>query len=524
MSRIVGRMAVAVVLVSMSGALALASPAVTMAETTGSISGTVTDATTKVPVAGVGVCATFYGGGCASTNASGEYTISGLATGSYKVEFRPLSVNYLLQYYNGKANESEANPVSVTAGSTTSGIDAALQAGGQITGKVTDASTGAPLEGITVCAGNSSEPCPITNSSGEYTIQRLASGSYRVAFHTGLNYVSQYYNGTSSYSEATLVGVTVGSTTAGIDAALQPGGQITGRVTDASTKATVAGVYVCASGAGGCASTNSSGEYTISQLPTGEYKLHFNTQGLNYAPQYYNGKTNESEANPVSVTAGSTTSGIDAALQPGGQITGRVTDASTGAPLPGIIVSVHGSVGQDVWTNHNGEYAAVGLASGEYKLEFGPPSENQSYFHQYYNDKANESEANPVSVTAGATTSGIDAALQPMVGVTAETGAASAITQTTATLNATVNPHGLFGVYCFFEYGPTTAYGSGASCSSLPGSGESPVAVSAPVTGLNANTTYHFRILSSGAYCCHEAEGSDRTFKTRRRGRPKRPA
>jgi Carboxypeptidase regulatory-like domain len=292
-------------------------------------------------------------------------------------------------------------------------------------------------------------------------------------------------------------------------------GSISGTVTDATTKAPVAGVEVCAFYiAGGCASTNSSGEYTISQLPTGEYKLRFTTDGRNYAPQYYNGKTNESEANPVSVTAGSTTSGIDAALRPGGQITGRVTDASTGAPLPGILVSVYGS-SDYVWTNHNGEYAAVGLASGEYKVEFGPPSENQSYFHQYYNDKANESEANPVSVTAGATTSGIDAALQPHVGVTAETGAASAITQTTATLNATVNPHGLFGVYCVFEYGTTTAYGSFAWCSSLPGSGESPVAVSAPVTGLNANTTYHFRIVSSGAYCCHDAEGSDQTFKTR---------
>ena len=41
---------------------------------------------------------------------------------------------------------------------------------------------------------------------------------------------------------------------------------------------------------------------------------------------------------------------------------------------------------------------------------------------------------------------------------------------------------------------PRTAYGSSAPCTSLPGSGTSPVAVSASVTGLSANTTYHFRI------------------------------
>ena len=38
------------------------------------------------------------------------------------------------------------------------------------------------------------------------------------------------------------------------------------------------------------------------------------------------------------------------------------------------------------------------------------------------------------------------------------------------------------------------AYGQSAPCSSLPGSGCSPVAVSASVSGLTANTTYHFRI------------------------------
>ena len=52
-----------------------------------------------------------------------------------------------------------------------------------------------------------------------------------------------------------------------------------------------------------------------------------------------------------------------------------------------------------------------------------------------------------------------------------ETGAASSSAQTTATLNATVNPNEGTVSDCHFEYGTSTSYGSSAPCASLPGSG-----------------------------------------------------
>jgi hypothetical protein len=90
--------------------------------------------------------------------------------------------------------------------------------------------------------------------------------------------------------------------------------------------------------------------------------------------------------------------------------------------------------------------------------------------------------------------------------------ATSSITQTTATLNARVNPNGQNVTECTFEYGTSISYGSSVSCKSLPGSGSSPVAVSAKITGLTPNTEYHFRVVtkSSGG----TVEGPDVTFKT----------
>jgi hypothetical protein len=77
------------------------------------------------------------------------------------------------------------------------------------------------------------------------------------------------------------------------------------------------------------------------------------------------------------------------------------------------------------------------------------------------------------------------------------TEAASSITQTTATLHASVNPNGGEVSHCTFEYGATELYEFSKPCSSLPGSGTEPVAVSAALEDLSANTVYRFRIVAT---------------------------
>jgi hypothetical protein len=98
-------------------------------------------------------------------------------------------------------------------------------------------------------------------------------------------------------------------------------------------------------------------------------------------------------------------------------------------------------------------------------------------------------------------------------GPTVETGGASEVKQTSATLGAHVDPNGVAVSECYFQYGVTTDYSSGsAACASLPGSGSAPVPVSAPLAGLSASTTYHYRIVAvSGGVPVY---GEDKTFTT----------
>jgi hypothetical protein len=223
----------------------LGSAASAAAVETGKITGTVTSASNGDPIKGIEVCAYPESGegspediGCANTGSNGEYAITGLASGEYVVEFSSGSsgeLNYVTQYYNGKSSPAEATPVRVAAPETTLSIDAKLNEGGRIAGRVTDASTNGALENIAVVAfeggGRSSAVSfGVTNPGGEYTIAGLPAGEYKVAFIGGsgagresaARYHTQYYNDKSSLAEANVVTVTVGQATGGIDAALQP--------------------------------------------------------------------------------------------------------------------------------------------------------------------------------------------------------------------------------------------------------------------------------------------------------------
>jgi hypothetical protein len=117
----------------------------------------------------------------------------------------------------------------------------------------------------------------------------------------------------------------------------------------------------------------------------------------------------------------------------------------------------------------------------------------------------------------GATDIGAD---EFVVAPSASTGAASVVTDRSASLSGSVDAKGVPTTYRF-EYGPTTAYGHSTPATGA-GSGTSIVPAGAAVTGLSAGTTYHYRIVATNAGGV--ATGADGTLTTAVPAPPAPPA
>ncbi len=88
------------------------------------------------------------------------------------------------------------------------------------------------------------------------------------------------------------------------------------------------------------------------------------------------------------------------------------------------------------------------------------------------------------------------------------TGSATSVTGSLATLNGNVNPNGLATAY-YFLWGLTTSYGN-TTTSQSAGSGTCSIAVSANLSGLVKNTTYHYCLVVTSSN--GTSYGADRTF------------
>ncbi len=90
---------------------------------------------------------------------------------------------------------------------------------------------------------------------------------------------------------------------------------------------------------------------------------------------------------------------------------------------------------------------------------------------------------------------------------------ATEVTSTSAQLAGSVNPNNSPTTYRF-EYGTSTAYGSQSPAELEPflGEGGTPISVTANLTGLQPDTTYHWHIVATNAV--GTTEGPDRQFTT----------
>ena len=115
----------------LGSATSVTAPAVTNAaldRTTGSLSGTVTEDPSGGAMAGVWVLAIGPSGiaGGAVTAADGTYSVTGLAPGTYRVEFVDPTGARRLEFWNNAADFSSATTINITAGVQVTAIDGAL--------------------------------------------------------------------------------------------------------------------------------------------------------------------------------------------------------------------------------------------------------------------------------------------------------------------------------------------------------------------------------------------------------------
>ncbi|HET7015066.1 MAG TPA: carboxypeptidase regulatory-like domain-containing protein [Streptosporangiaceae bacterium] len=396
----------------------------------GAIAGTVTGGGKPLS----DVCVFAFGGGHAVTSKSGKYRIAKLRAKPYTVEFIPAGFcgkntgNWLNQIYkglNGPTFHGKPTRVLVKAGKTTSGIDAALKLGGEITGTV-KSQAGATLSRVCVVAEGRQgkafvEGFTSSNKHGGYVLHSLFPGKYTLVFlprgcgNKG-NFVPQWWKNSATQKHATKITVASGQTVRGIDGALRPGAVINGVVRGGSTHgALLKGICVFAvpRSENGFfygyerAVTNSKGAYRLTGLTTGKYRLIYLRDCGNEGNFLEVTRT-------LSVIAGHVMNGVDTVLPVGAIIRGKVTDTH-GHPVSGICVSVSSGHGfASAKTAADGTYAAIALPSGSYKVFFaGGCRSTGSFAPQYYRGQVNAGSADPVIATAGHVTANINATMQP---------------------------------------------------------------------------------------------------------------
>jgi hypothetical protein len=384
---------------------------------------------------------------CALTNEFGDYKID-VPGSEYVVEFtgevctpectRP----YARQYYEGKSIYSEATRIAISSGQTRSSMDAVLEPGAVIEGHVVE-SKGEPVANMVVCAIRESEQeCTATNGGGDYKIEGLAAGEYRVEFNGAVcvantckhTYAEQFYEDAPEYASARPLTLQAGETAPGIDATLELGDSIAGTVNGSDG---TSGIVVCASpraetGSGqSCAEADESGDYEIEGLAEGEYTVFFQGRRCEpdgsctqpYVSQYYEDVSEEAKAKGIVLSGhGVAAIDVDATLELAGSIEGTVS--ASGAPVPRTRVCAEAedfAIFQCEETDAEGKYEIEGLRPGEYVVEFsgevcsdGEVYECDSpYVAQYWEDKSEFATADPITVKGGLTSEAIDATLAP---------------------------------------------------------------------------------------------------------------
>jgi hypothetical protein len=344
-------------------------------------------------------------------------------------------------------------------------------------------------------AGDAVDDSPTLSVSGTtvtYTFQNEPAGTYLVVFDDGTpadGLVTQYYGGVETLLDATPVVVGSGASVTLNPSTLVAGGVISGTITDQNPSTAFANstIEACPTGNDapvGCyeaTAINSSGAFSITELPTGSYRVLYEpeTTGTSPKPVLSNGGI---EGGGIAWVAGtSVTPDVTAASV--FQVTnGQVTTVTFVTPQAGSIsgaVTVQGSTadGAEVLlesptgnvetvgdaSDTTGIYTLSGLLPGTYKLQFVPPFGGLlegSVASVFYGGAGDLAGAATLTVSPGQAVTGINANLVAGATVsgkvTAAQGAAPLGGLTVDVVDASGNDVlGVFQQELDFEFGAT---------------------------------------------------------------------
>lgn len=423
-----------------------------------SVAGTVTDAAGE-PLGGAQVLVQSALGGrepagwgyvnaWTTADSSGAWLVDGLPTGTYTVYAAWWDGDRFGQrWYDGADDPAAATPITLLDGETRTGLNVVLDVRylyGSITGVVTDAMTGAPVERALVQARPRSadlsmapirmpDSHAITGPDGRFEIGGLPLGEYLVSAHVDGGFA--YVGGAWVPSLATWVTVEGGASTdasIAVERRREGSGRLEGRVEidfsvswadslygDAGVPPKIAVVEARPTVVAQVwpqserfysTVVREDGTYALDGLPDGEYTV--SAFAPWFLPEYWKDTFDPSAATPVTVDASSAATGIDFALVPwmfvdpagtvregGAAVHGTVADES-GRPVEGATVYLldeNGDAVASTTTAADGTWALPGVSRGRYRVMVA----KDGYATSFNDDATRAADAPPVE-NAGA--------------------------------------------------------------------------------------------------------------------------
>ncbi len=367
------------------------------------------------------------GYGAAVTEVDGSYLITGLSEGDYLVSAQMWNQwIYIEEFYDNVTDISEATSVAVETEVETPDINFELNVPstfGSIFGNVVDID-GQPISGVTVqvhapfnaySGGLQVWAYGYTDYLGNYRIDNLPDGEYLVSAYAQVNwqYVNRYWPDAEIPEEAEPVVVDDINNNLPIDFQLpvRPGtASISGHVKlDTGVPAIYAYIQLTSfdedtnpnvGSIRAYASTDSSGNYRIDQLPEGNYVIYTQYwENENFAQQWFDLKDSRSEADAIILTTGEQRGNINfnLTLRPYyGTIAGNVTNEIYGRSVARAYVEIT-PIGFNYYENgldrlsfmpsFGWPYYAITNEQGNYQFDWLPEGE---YYVSAYTDGAFE--------------------------------------------------------------------------------------------------------------------------------------